>query len=176
MSRIGGHNELPAPQAEQIILAHDAMNPLWGSPPSHGAATRRDPWPPIARHLDCDSLHRIPQIHIALGRFRIRIETVETSSAHARQCAHAFNRQLVGGHFLPDLLVDSGFPVNACSIRCSSMRCKHLFKKSISNACWPIFRSNSATRFSSALFFPKPGTPVRVTAENPAASDAAGLD
>ncbi len=46
-------------------------------------------------------------------------------------------------HFLPDLCVNCGFPVNACSIRCSSMRCKHRFKKSISNACWPIFRSNS---------------------------------
>jgi hypothetical protein len=29
-------------------------------------------------------------------------------------------------------LVDGGFRVNACSIRCSSMRCKHPFKKSIS--------------------------------------------
>ena len=33
-------------------------------------------------------MYRIPQIHIALGRFRIGIETVETSSAHSRQIAH----------------------------------------------------------------------------------------
>jgi hypothetical protein len=30
------------------------------------------------------------------------------------------------------------------------------FKKSISMACWPTFRSNSATRLSSARFLPAP--------------------
>ena len=41
----------------------------------------------------------------------------------------------VGFHFFLDLPVDRGFPVSACSIRCSSMRCKHPFKKSLSSAC-----------------------------------------
>jgi hypothetical protein len=85
------------------------------------------------------------------------VTAVETSSAHARQSAHAFNRELGTAHFLPDLLVESGFPVNACSVRSCSMRCKHGFNKSISNACRPIFRSNSATRLSSPLFLLKPG-------------------
>src|SRR5947209_4736986 len=53
---------------------------------------------------------------------------IETSSTYSRQLTHPLNRQFVIAHLLPDLLVDSGFPVNACSIRRSSMRCKHRFK------------------------------------------------
>src|SRR6202140_5254686 len=45
------------------------------------------------------------------------------------------------------------------------MRCKHPFKKSISRACWPILRSNSAMRPSAQRWFPLPGNalpgPVR---------------
>ena len=100
MPRIGGHHELPPPQAEQIVFAHDAMNPLGVHHPAAAPQFGGDPRPPIARHLECDSLYRIPQIHIALGRFRIGIETIEASSAHARQLAHALNRQLVGRSFL----------------------------------------------------------------------------
>src|SRR5690349_4841295 len=157
MTPFGGQDEFPAPATQQIVFAHDAMNPLGiylpTAPPQFGG----DPWPPVVRHLERDSLYRVPQIHVAFGRLRIRIETVETSATHSCQLAHALNGQFLAAHFLPDLLVDSGFPVNACSIRCSSMRCKHRFKKSISNACCPIFRSNSATRFSSALFLSSPG-------------------
>src|ERR1039457_1270851 len=45
------------------------------------------------------------------------------------------------------------------------MRCKHPFKKSISRACWPILRSNSAMRPSAQRCLPWPGNtlpgPVR---------------
>src|SRR3954447_2567697 len=133
------------------------MNPLGVYHPAAPPQFSSDSRPAIARHLERDSLDRVAQFHVAFGRLGLRIETVEASPAHACQSTHVFNWQLGAAHFLPDLLVDSGFPVNACSIRCSSMRCKHRFKKSISNACWPIFRSNSATRFSSALFLPNPG-------------------
>jgi hypothetical protein len=37
--------------------------------------------------------------------------------------------------FFLDFPVDRGLPLSACSIRCSSMRCKHPFKKSISRVC-----------------------------------------
>jgi hypothetical protein len=63
------------------------------------------------------------------------------------QFHHALDRQSPAGrHFFLDLPVDRGFPVNACSIRCSSMRCKHPFKKTISTVCWPILRSSSEIR------------------------------
>src|SRR5262245_7211547 len=60
-------------------------------------------------------------------------------------------------HFLLDFPVDRGLPLSACSIRCSSMRCKHPFKKSISSACWPTLRSSSAIRPSDQRSFPLPG-------------------
>src|SRR6266853_1055202 len=45
------------------------------------------------------------------------------------------------------------------------MRCKQPFKKSISKACWPTLRSNSAIRPSAQRCFPLPGNalpgPVR---------------
>jgi hypothetical protein len=40
-----------------------------------------------------------------------------------------------GDHFLAYLQVDRGLPLDASSIRCSSMRCKQPFKKSISTTC-----------------------------------------
>ena len=36
--------------------------------------------------------------------------------------------------------MDGGFPFDTCSIRCSSMRCKHPFKKSISSVCCRILQ------------------------------------
>jgi hypothetical protein len=62
-------------------------------------------------------------------------------------------QELWGGKF-PALPEDRGFPVRACNIRCSSMCCKHPFKKSISSACWPTFRSSSAIRPSDQRGFP----------------------
>src|SRR5260370_37035565 len=94
------------------------------------------------------------------------VEGGEGGTGNPAQLHHTFNRQSpIGLHFFFDLPVDRGFPVNACSIRCSSMRCKHPFKKSISRACWPILRSNSAMRPSAQRCFPLPGNalpgPVR---------------
>ena len=62
--------------------------------------------------------------------------TVEPRPAHLPQLAHPPSRETAARlHFLLDLLVDSGLPVGACSFRCSSTRCKHRRKKSISQAC-----------------------------------------
>src|SRR4051794_4787381 len=88
----------------------------------------------------------------------MNLEPVETGPADPAQFHHALNCQsTVELHFFFDLLVDGGFPVNACSIRCSSTRCKHPFKKSISSACWPILRSSSAILPSDHRCVPLPG-------------------
>ncbi|MBI3696683.1 MAG: hypothetical protein HY238_17815 [Acidobacteria bacterium] len=59
------------------------------------------------------------------------IEMVKAGPADAGQLRHPLHRHLATpfGLFLnlPNLPTDSRFPVNACSIRCSSMRCKHFF-------------------------------------------------
>jgi hypothetical protein len=53
-----------------------------------------------------------------------------------------------------DLRIDSGFPLKACTIRRSSMRCKYHFRKSISRVCCPILRSWSACGVSSLRGLP----------------------
>jgi hypothetical protein len=91
-------------------------------------------------------------------RRAILIEAVEAGAAQAAQLHHARHRQApVRLHFFFDFPVDRGFPISACRIRCSSMCCKHPFKKSISSACWPTFRSNSAIPPSDQRGFPLPG-------------------
>jgi hypothetical protein len=78
-----------------------------------------------------------------------------------------------------DPLVDAGFPVSACSIRCSSMRCKHPFKKSISRACWLTQRGVKAeviVRIRVAGVFNRAGNNVAtVSASSEADSEAMGL-
>ena len=45
------------------------------------------------------------------------VEAVEAGPGNPAQLHHAFNRESAPGlHFFLDLLVDGGFPVNACSI------------------------------------------------------------
>jgi hypothetical protein len=72
-------------------------------------------------------MDRVAQFHVAIRpRRAIFIEAIEAGSADPAQFHHPFNDQPpVGLHFFLDLPVDRGFPVSACSIRCSSMRCKH---------------------------------------------------
>ncbi len=61
------------------------------------------------------------------------LEAVVAGSADLAQLHHTLDLQSpVGLHFFLDLPVDCGFPVSACSIRCSSIRCKHSFKKPMS--------------------------------------------
>src|SRR5437763_1158746 len=66
---------------------------------------------------------------ILLRAVPLPVKAVEASPADVAQFAHAQNRHLDA--FL-DLTLDvptgRGFPVSACGIRCSSMRCKHPFK------------------------------------------------
>jgi hypothetical protein len=120
-------------------------------------------------------LNRIAQIHLrAVAWLRAFIEAVEAGAAYPSQLHHALHcKSPVGLHFFFDLPVDGGFPVNACSIRCSSMRCKHPFKKSISNACWPIFLSSSAIRPSDQRCFPLPGNTLPGACRNSRLSGAA---
>ena len=98
---------------------------------------RRDARPPVARPLQSNALDRIAQIHVrVVAGMGALLEAVEAGAAYPPQFHHALDRKSSAGlHFFFDLPVDGGFPVNACSIRCSSMRCKHPFKKSISSVC-----------------------------------------
>ncbi|HEY4758284.1 MAG TPA: hypothetical protein VIH43_06975 [Chthoniobacterales bacterium] len=60
------------------------MNTLGIHHPAAATQLGGDSRPPIVRHLESDSLYRIPQIHIAFGRFYTGIEPVEAPSTHGR--------------------------------------------------------------------------------------------
>ena len=140
---IGGDHELPPPQAKQIVLPHDAGHPLVVDRPSAPFQFGGDSPPAITGKLQRNPLDRVPQVYIFVGSFLLRLPPVKSGSADLTQLAHPQHRHRDA--FLDlvlDVLCGRGLPVSACSIRCSSIRCKHPFKKSISSACCPTLRSS----------------------------------
>ena len=127
-------DRLALAHAQQVVFAH--IQPV--TRVSVAAPTA------IATRASCADAHGWTTPARSSGSRRVnyigsaRLAAIETVEAGRKPGPASPCDRLV--HFrssLPlDLLVDGGFPVNA-SIRCSSMRCKHLFK-SISRACWPI--------------------------------------
>src|SRR6185369_11933062 len=168
MVGVGSYHELPLPETQQVVFAQQTTNPLGVHRPALPAQLRRDPGSSIARPLQGDAMDGVTQFHVAVRpRWATLVEAVEPGPADPAQLHHALDVQSpVGLHFFLDLPVDRGFPVSACSIRCSSMRCKHPFKKSISRACWPTFRSNSAIRPSDQRGLPLPGKTLPAPSRN----------
>jgi hypothetical protein len=152
------HHELPPAQTEQIVFAHDPVDPVMSHCPASPVQFGRDARAPIAGEFQRDPLDRVPQIDVGISGGRRGAEPIESGPAHLPEQAH-----LPDAHdcFLLDLVsdffADCGFPVTACRIRRSSMRRKQFFKKSISSVCWPIFRSSCAFSFSSHRRLPAPG-------------------
>src|SRR5215471_5349228 len=156
---IRGHHELSFPNAQQVILTHDPPHAVRPHLPALPFQFGCDPGPTVAGPLQCSPLDGVTQVHVPIPSSALSlIQPVEAGAAHAAQLHHALYRQSpLRLDFLFDLPADRGFPLSACSIRCSSMRCKQPFKKSISRACWPTFRSNSAICPSDQRCFPLPG-------------------
>ena len=143
----------------RVVLAHHPVDPLRIHLPSTPPQLGGDAWTPVAGHLQRDPLNRVAQLHVAIRTRRLGVlEPVEAGrETRPNFTIRSMLNPRLRLHFFLGLPVDRGFPFNACSIRCSSMRCKHPFKKSISSACWPILRSNSAIRPSAQRRFPVPG-------------------
>jgi hypothetical protein len=152
------YREFPLAQAQQVVLAQDASDAPVADLPSAPAQLRHDPWTAVIGELKGDALDCIPQFHVAVLALAIRVVAIEAGAADLAEFAQALDRHRGPFFDLPlNLPVGCGFPVKACSIRSSSIRCKHPFKKSISRACWPTLRSNCATFVSSQRRFPSPG-------------------
>src|SRR5271170_2454511 len=116
-----------------------------------------DAWPSISREAQGDPLNHVAQLGIAHSRRGFQIEAIVRGAAHACQCRQLNRRQRATPFpFLPDFPAEGGLAVSACDLRRSSICRKQPFKKSISMACWPILRSNSATCVSSARRRPSP--------------------
>src|SRR5262249_46649792 len=158
----------PFSHTQQIVFPQDAVYPFGVHFPAPPPQFRRDPRPSVAGPFQRDSLNGIAQVHVWIRHcLAILVEAVEDAPSHAAQPQHAIYRQSpVVFHFFLVLPVDRGFPVNACSIRFSSMRCKHSFKKSISTVSWPTLRPNSATLPSDQRDLPLPGNALPAPRRN----------
>jgi hypothetical protein len=126
---------------------------------SPAAQFRGDARSPVTWPRQRNAREGSAQIQVASAARRDRGgAAIEAGPAHPAQLYHPSNTQSTAGvRLFRDLPIDCGLPWHACSIRGSSMRCKHPFKKSIASACWPILRSNSAIRPSGQRRCPLPG-------------------
>ena len=78
---IGGHDELPLPHAQQIVLAHQPVDPLRVHRPAAPAQFRGDPRPPVAGPFQRDPLDRVAQIHVRIGPgLGVLVEAVEAGT------------------------------------------------------------------------------------------------
>src|SRR3984893_11754786 len=157
MLRVRGQHELPAAQAQQVLLPHNATHAFVVHLPTAPPQLGRHPLPTVAGPLQRDPLDRVAQIEVGILRWRRVPPTTEASPAHRGEPTQPLPRnQRRQAHFFLDVWVDQPRVVNACSLRCSSAYCKHLRKKSFSMACRPTLRSTSATRLSSSRILPWP--------------------
>src|ERR1019366_1829753 len=153
---VGGRHKLTLAQAQQVIFAHQPLHAVAIDGQAATAQLRRDPAAAISRPRQRHPLHLVAQLHRSGPS--ATSAPVKSGATYSRQRAHPADRELRSGfHFPLDLLVNDAPPFAARSWRCCSTCCKARFKKSISNTCCPILRSNSAIRVSSARFWPTPG-------------------
>jgi len=142
--------EFPLAEAKQVVLAQDTSNPLVVHLPTLALQLGGDARPTIGGKLQCDPLDRVAEIDVPDSGCDRRIEAVESGAAHARQSRPLLDRQwALTLLFLVDFPAEGGVGFSARHFRSSSICRKQPFKKSISIACWPIFRSSSATAVSS---------------------------
>ncbi len=150
--RVGRHHELPLHHAQRVVLPHQPLHPLATDLPTAGLQFPLDPPASIAGPPQGCLLQLAAQIHVfrrGLGRVQKTVvaRAAEPATSHIRT-----------------------------SRRRSSTGCKARFKKSISMACWPTLRSNTATGPSSARFFPHRRTHAHRAPATPAASGAVHCD
>ena len=150
MPRIGREDEPPLPHRQQVVGAHQPRDALVVHHHALVVQLRGHPAVPVEAILQRDALNEIAQFDVGLARLVFRVVPVEAGAADARDVAGAIRLEALKLHHASDLSVDAVAPVSVFFRRDSFTRLKALRKKSISRACWPILRSNSATRRAAA--------------------------
>src|SRR3954464_3304458 len=154
MIGVGGHDEPAFAQAQEVVLAHEALYFLAVYTPAAIVQLPREAAAAVVAELQSNALDLATQFHVRVCRRGLVLPAIEARTADLSQPAELVERHGDGqAHLLFEVRVDDPRVVNACSLRCSSTCCK---QKSISTTCWPTFRSSAAMRFSSARFRPGP--------------------
>jgi hypothetical protein len=92
MIGVGGHDELPLPHTQQIVLAQDPVNPLGVHGPAAPAQFRRDARSAVAGPLQRNPLDGVAQVHIRIRTWLgVVLEAVEAGPADPAQLHHALN-------------------------------------------------------------------------------------
>ena len=134
MARLGGDDEGLGLDAEQVILAHQAQDPLMVD--DHAAATEFDRNPPVtvaAAMYEDDLLHGAAHFHFFFARVAWMEKTIKSGSADLGQPAHRLDtKAALRGHQFPDSFPDAVSPEPVAVRRRASTFSQAAFKKSTS--------------------------------------------
>src|SRR5208283_545060 len=171
---VGRHHELPPPQAQQIVLAHQTVDPFVIHRPAPPPQLRRHPRPPVTGKLQRNPLDGVTEFHVPIRPRRVGGKAIKPRPAHPRPCAHPLHRQGYASRPLGlDLLVDSGFPpvpaVSAARRCAASTPSKNQSPALAGQSCAPVARPGPPPSAVS----PGPETHCRALGETPAASGGA---
>src|SRR5712671_1537510 len=177
MAGVGRHrHEGSFPQAQQIVLAHQAQHPLVVHGKALATQLRRDPAVPIVRMLQCQALDGVAYPRLFLARRRGTPVAVVPGPAHTGERAHPLDREFAlrqGGRHRLDDFVDPVTPGPALGRRAPLTCRKACRKKSSSTCCWPTLRSSAAMRLCA--FSSSPAAPGELDPPPPREADRSEL-
>ena len=150
MPGIRGEDEPLLAHGQQVVGAHEPQHALVVHHHCPVAQFRGHAAIPVEAILQHDLLDEVAQRDVRLARLVFLVVAVEAGPAHARDVAGVAGLEALKLHHASDLSVDAVAPAAVFFRRDSFTRLKALRKKSISRACWPILRSNSAIRRAAA--------------------------
>src|SRR5664280_1132167 len=134
------------PHGQQVVGAHEPQHALVVGYHSQVVQFRGHAAIPVEAILQHDLLDEVAQRNVRLPRFVLLVVAVEAGPADVRDVAGVAGLEALKLHHASDLSVDAVAPSAVFFRRDSFTRLKALRKKSISRACCPTLRSNSATR------------------------------
>lgn len=135
MVRVRCQDELPPPDAQQVVFPHDPLDSFVIHLPISAPQLFGHTPPAIGRELLRDALNVIAQVQVPVNRLQSMPPAIKPCPANPREPTQIHQgNQARRAHFVVKVRVDEVRVVNACSLRCSSTRCKHRRKKSISIA------------------------------------------
>ena len=84
MMGVSGHHELPPAQAEQIVLAHQAVDAFVIDRPTATLEFRRHPRPAVTGKFQRDALQRVTKFQVWIWPGGARDKAIKPCPAHLR--------------------------------------------------------------------------------------------